>query len=63
MIERSYLASHWQLARWHTGQTVCDIYSRLDGQPAVEEVTTFVEKARTRNGLRPRLAMDRTAAD
>jgi hypothetical protein len=41
MVERSYLASHWQLARWHTGQTVCDIYSRLDGQPAVEEVTHF----------------------
>jgi hypothetical protein len=41
MVEKSYLASHWQLARWHTGQTVCNIYSRLDGPPAAEEVTHF----------------------
>jgi hypothetical protein len=41
MVERSYLASHWQLARWHTGQTVCDIYSRQDGPPAAQEVVHF----------------------
>jgi hypothetical protein len=40
-VARSYLATHWQLARWHTGITVCDIYSRLDGPPAVKEVVHF----------------------
>jgi hypothetical protein len=41
VVERSFLASHWQLARWHSGQTVCDIYSRQDGPPAAEEVIHF----------------------
>jgi hypothetical protein len=45
VVEKSYLASHWQLARWHTGQTVCDVYSRLDGPPAAEEVVHFCGKS------------------
>jgi hypothetical protein len=41
LVDKSYLATHWQLARWHTGITVCDIYSRMDGPPVADEVTHF----------------------